>query len=196
MPIKFDVATRRKLGEALRRARPHPDVPAIIAALEGTAEVLDILGADRRDTESIRKALTRCSVLASRLRQALGAVNLVADDLVAGALVHLGYAPNILERLAEGLDMLADVLDAAQPPPRPARRPKGAGRVPGVAPGVTNWLAAEVARVLRAHDVRPTRHRDGGVYADVLRVIWPALLGIEAPTEIQHLLRAAPARPR
>jgi hypothetical protein len=87
------------------------------------------------------------------------------------------------------------VLDAAQPPPRPARRPKGAGRVPGVAPGVTNFLAAEVVRVLQAHDVRPTRHREG-VYADVVRVVWPALLDIDAPTEIQHLLRAAPVRPR
>jgi hypothetical protein len=113
---------------------------------------------------------------------------------VAGALARLGYTPNFLDRLAEGLGMLTDVLDAARPPARRAGRPRGAGRVQGVAPGVSNWLAAAVAGILQAHDVRPTRHRDG-VYADVLRAVWP-VLGAPAPVEMQHLLRAAPARPR
>jgi hypothetical protein len=194
-PVRFDASTRAALIRALRRARARPDIPAITTALEETAEVVAVMRADPRDAESTRAALARTVGLGRRLREALAAVRLEADDLIGGALARLGYTPDLLGRLAEGLDMLSEVLGAAEPPRgRPGRR-RGAGRASGIPTGITNWLAAEVARTLQAHDVRPTRHRDG-VYADVLRALWPAVVGADAPAELQRLLRAAPVRPR
>jgi hypothetical protein len=194
---------------AIRQAIVTPDdewptvaapVPAcrlcrVIRALEGAAEVVAVLRGDGRDPDSIRETVGRCARLAQLLRTELASVDRMADDLTRDALILRGVEPSFFQKLGDDLNTLEEVLRAAEPPKRPAHRPKGAGRVEGVAPGITNWLGAEVARILRAHDIKPTQHRDG-VFADVVRALWPAIFGVEAPSEMQFLLRSAVGRAR
>ncbi len=188
--VRFDAHTRGQLTLALRRARPRPNVAAIIRALEKAAQVVTIIRASS-DPATVHLAFERLILAASKFRRALAEARRAADDLLAGAKARLRFTPDFEERLIEGLDMLEALVAAATPRrrnPKGGRPRGGAALVAGVPALASRWLAPQVADILRAHGVKPSQHNDG-LYADVLRAIWSPVIGSELHGDIRRLLR-------
>jgi hypothetical protein len=189
----FPVGVRRDLEMILRGARPRLDnaaIAAVIAAIQDAQDAVTVMRAGP-DPAADTEALDRLGGAARCLQSGLEAAR--ESGLLDSAKAQLGYAPDLEGRLLEALAMLAEAIAKARPRPR---RPRG-GRPPGgaaLAPGTpalaVRWFTAQVVSILRRHGVRVSSYNDG-LPADLLRALWPQIMGADLGGDIRRLLQAA-----
>jgi hypothetical protein len=188
---EFPDDLRRDLAKILRKVRPRLDDSAIAGIIDQLREADDVVTVLRVSPDPARTA----AALETLDRQAarFGKALMATTGLLDVAKAALGYVPDLEQQLLEGLDMLAELTAAARPRPR---RPKGgrphagAALAPGVQAMAPRWFAANVAAILRKHGARPSQHLDG-IWADLLRTLWPHVMKAELTGDIRRLLRAA-----
>lgn len=192
----FPAELRQALEKILRGVRrPRLEGGAIATIIDQLREADDVVSVLRAGPDPVADAilLDQLVMASRRLRSALVAT--MEKGLLDDSKARLGYAATVDQRMIEGLDMLAALTAAARPRPRHPKggRPRGgAARGPGALAyvNVPLWLAAEVATVLRAHGVQPSAHQDG-IFADLLRALWPHVMRAELTGDIRRLLRSA-----
>lgn len=172
-------------GEWLPQVRFTPDVRNQLTALVDVAVISRL-----EEIAAVAPALARTNVsrVRWRLEEQRRAVRLtllaldrsedLTHDLVTGELTLRGWdAAKFMANLREGLGELEQAIAAIE---------KRAGKHRGGAPAnsAVRWLVEQTERELRQAGIVDTYNEDGAL-AKILRILWPPVLGHDAPIELR-----------
>jgi hypothetical protein len=175
--VRFSEDVRDRLGALLAKY----DASAVISQLEEIAALVPALaapdvGATRATLDARRRSVRACLRAFARRDD-------LAEILLDVELTRRGWsATKTQATVREGLTEIDAALTTIAE--RFARRRRGRG-----ADSQARWLIEETARVLAGAGAPITRYEDGTL-AQTLRILWPAVLGREAPIELRPWFKA------
>jgi hypothetical protein len=183
--LKFNSEVREHLANELDGYKDKAG--SIIAGLEDMAAYMPALAAHDRDVRDTLEARAKA------LRAVLRAFDYqeTADALILSELMQRGRRPedvaHMMRNFQETIIVLDEALDSIA-----ARLKLRRGGAP--ADSQARWLVDNTIHALERAEVPLTRDQENGTVAKILRILWPAVLKREAPTELRPWLKIVRSR--